>query len=379
MEKRRAFLENTLFFGLVLALGLLGVHWLLPLLSPLLAGFFVAFVAARPARWLHRRWRLPQRGCQTALTALLYLGLGAAIWYFGARLVVSLGSIFSSLPGFYAQEIAPLLSRFQEWLLGFIEGFSPGAPVYWEDFFALAGGSIDACLQKLSAWAMGAVTRLAAALPAVFLWCSVAVISGLFFAADYRGITRFFARCTPPRLAQVLYLVKDCVQRSALQMAKSYLILMAVTFAELAAGFWLLGIAHPVSMALLVAFVDLLPILGTGAVLVPWAAFLLLSGNTGLGLQMALLYAVISMVRSLLEPKVLGNQVGLHPLVALSSAYLGGAVLGFWGIFLGPLGAIVAQDLIAHGVIRLPGRVREARRRGRADREGRGEKPAKGG
>lgn len=111
----------------------------------------------------------------------------------------------------------------------------------------------------------------------------------------------------------------------------------------------------------------------------PWAAFLLLSGNTGLGLQMALLYAVISMVRSLLEPKVLGNQVGLHPLVALSSAYLGGAVLGFWGIFLGPLGAIVAQDLIAHGVIRLPGRVREARRRGRADREGRGEKPAKGG
>ena len=162
-------------------------------------------------------------------------------------------------------------------------------------------------------------------------------------------------------------------------MAKSYLILMAVTFAELAAGFWLLGIAHPVSMALLVAFVDLLPILGTGAVLVPWAAFLLLSGNTGLGLQMALLYAVISMVRSLLEPKVLGNQVGLHPLVALSSAYLGGAVLGFWGIFLGPLGAIVAQDLIAHGVIRLPGRVREARRRGRADREGRGEKPAKGG
>lgn len=76
MEKRRAFLENTLFFGLVLALGLLGVRWLLPLLSPLLAGFFVAFVAARPARWLHRRWRLPQRGCQTALTALLYLGLG---------------------------------------------------------------------------------------------------------------------------------------------------------------------------------------------------------------------------------------------------------------------------------------------------------------
>ena len=364
MEKRRAFLENTLFFGLVLALGLLGVRWLLPLLSPLLAGFFVAFVAARPARWLHRRWRLPQRGCQTALTALLYLALG---------------SIFSSLPGFYAQEIAPLLSRFQEWLLGFIEGFSPGAPVYWEDFFVLAGGSIDACLQKLSAWAMGAVTRLAAALPAVFLWCSVAVISGLFFAADYRGITRFFARCTPPRLAQVLYLVKDCVQRSALQMAKSYLILMAVTFAELAAGFWLLGIAHPVSMALLVAFVDLLPILGTGAVLVPWAAFLLLSGKTGLGLQMALLYAVISMVRSLLEPKVLGNQVGLHPLVALSSAYLGGAVLGFWGIFLGPLGAIVAQDLIAHGVIRLPGRVREARRRGRADLEGRGEKPAKGG
>ena len=93
MEKRRAFLENTLFFGLVLALGLLGVRWLLPLLSPLLVGFFVAFVAARPARWLHRRWHLPQRGCQTALTALLYLGLGAAIWYFGARLVVSLGSI----------------------------------------------------------------------------------------------------------------------------------------------------------------------------------------------------------------------------------------------------------------------------------------------
>ena len=370
MEKRRQFLENTLFLALVLGLCLLGVHWLLPLLSPLLAGFFTAFLTARPARWLERRWHWPQRACQSALTALLYLGLGAAIWFFGARLVVSLGSIFSSLPHFYAEQVAPLLAQFQDWLLGFIGGFSPGAPVYWEDFFALAGGSIDACLQKLSTWAVGAVTRLAASLPAVFLWCSVAVISGLFFAADYRSITRFLARCTPPRLAQVFYLVKDCVQRSALQMAKSYLILMAVTFAELAAGFWLLGIAHPVSMALLVAFVDLLPILGTGAVLVPWAAFLFLAGDPGLGLEMALLYGVISLVRSLLEPKVLGNQVGLHPLVALASAYLGGAVLGFWGIFFGPLAAIVLQDLIAHGVVRLPGRVREARRRGRADRRG---------
>ena len=127
--------------------------------------------------------------------------------------------------------------------------------------------------------------------------------------------------------------VKEYLVGAFARMVRAYLILLGITFGELAAGAFLFGVPHPATAAAVVALVDLLPVLGTGIVLIPWAAVALLQGEVFLGAGLAVLYGVIALVRNLLEPKILGRQMGLHPLAALVSIYVGGRLFGLLGLF----------------------------------------------
>ena len=98
---------------------------------------------------------------------------------------------------------------------------------------------------------------------------------------------------------------------------RAYAILLSITFVELLIGFSLLRVDYALRSALLTAMVDSLPVLGTGTVLIPWAAAMLILGNCPLGIGLLMLYAIITVVRQMLEPRVVGKQIGLYPLVTL--------------------------------------------------------------
>ena len=128
---------------------------------------------------------------------------------------------------------------------------------------------------------------------------------------------------------------------------------MLITFGELAVGFLLLRVDLALLLAALVALVDALPVFGTGTVLLPWAVLALLGGETGLALGLLALYAAVSFVRSLLEPKLVGGKVGLPPLAALLAMYVGFRAFGVAGMILSPLAAILIKQLHDCGLIRL--------------------------
>ena len=115
---------------------------------------------------------------------------------------------------------------------------------------------------------------------------------------------------------------------------------MLLTFIEIFIGLSLLRVNYALLVALLVAIVDIFPILGTGTILIPWAVFALVSGNVGLGSGLLILYGVSLIVRQVLEPKIVGNSIGLHPLATLAAVYLGIKFTGFLGIFIGPIVAL---------------------------------------
>ena len=129
-------------------------------------------------------------------------------------------------------------------------------------------------------------------------------------------------------------------------------LLMLLTFGELALGFLLLRVEPALLLAGLTALVDALPVFGVGTVLLPWGAAALLLGDVRLGLGLLLLYGVVTLVRSLLEPRLVGKRVGLPPLAALACMYVGFRAFGVVGMVLAPLAGVLARQLWASGVLR---------------------------
>lgn len=134
---------------------------------------------------------------------------------------------------------------------------------------------------------------------------------------------------------------------------RAYTLIISITFLELSTGFWIIGIPNAVLFGLVVAIIDIMPILGTGAVLIPWSVVALIMGNTKVGLGMLFLYIIITVVRQVLEPKIVGQQIGLHPLVTLILMYVGAQLMGVLGLFALPIMATILVKLNKEGSIHL--------------------------
>lgn len=121
--------------------------------------------------------------------------------------------------------------------------------------------------------------------------------------------------------------------------------MMLITFALLLVGFLIIGERRAVSLALVVSLVDLLPILGIGTVLVPWSVFCLAAGELVKGVSLLILFVVAVVVRELLEPRIMGKNLGIHPLLTLITIYVGYELFGFLGMIFLPAVAVTVSAL----------------------------------
>ena len=127
---------------------------------------------------------------------------------------------------------------------------------------------------------------------------------------------------------------------------KAQLILMTITFTELNIGFLIMKVENSLLLSLLIAVVDALPILGTGTILIPWAIIKLISGDYRLGISLLLLYLIVIIVRQLIEPKIVGKQIGMYPLLTLFAMYTGLQAMGFAGMIVGPIIVLIIKSIL---------------------------------
>ncbi|KYD21795.1 hypothetical protein B4109_2120 [Geobacillus stearothermophilus] len=142
------------------------------------------------------------------------------------------------------------------------------------------------------------------------------------------------------------------LSKAGIGFIKAQFLLSLVTFFLALAGLLVLGIDYAALMALVIVIVDILPILGTGSVLVPWGIISMANGDNTLGVGLIVLFIVITVVRRIIEPKVFSTNLGISPLAALVSVYLGFQLLGFIGLFVGPVVVILIEALAKAGVIK---------------------------
>lgn len=197
--------------------------------------------------------------------------------------------------------------------------------------------------KSLSARLTNYLAKMITALPSIIVTLIVLALALFYFAKDYDKIGNRIIKLLPKRAGNIALIFKNDVLLVVSKYLKSYLILLLITFAELISGFLILGIDNSFVLALIIAIVDMLPILGAGTVLVPWSAIMLILGNYKLAIGLFVLAGITYFSRQFLEPKILSDQMNVHPLITLLFMYAGLKIAGFIGLIVAPVVAFIIK------------------------------------
>ena len=222
----------------------------------------------------------------------------------------------------------------------------------WDDVGGILNESARTALARVGqALSAGALSFLRS-LPSFLFFLLVTLISAFYVAAEYETIGAFVERLLPAAWREKKPALEERVGRAFRRYLRVYFTLFCLTFGELWLGFVILRVRYGLLLAFVTAVLDILPVLGVGTVLLPFSAVMFLSGKVPLGVGLLVLYAVITVVRQVAEPHLLGKSFGLHPLLMLTAFYAGVRLFGFAGIVVGPLVALLLKSLFSRETVR---------------------------
>lgn len=348
-DRRKTFIINVLYFALAGALIYLGLRYALRLVLPFFIGLIVALILKPAVNLISRAIRIPRKLTALILALLFYMVVGGLLVLMGIKLVNYIRSIVINAPAIYAAYLQPSLAQLFEGLEDLSARFDPSLAAYVEKATESLTRSLSELATGLSSGVIRSVSNTVFTIPNILLTILLSIISTVYFAMDFELIGEYARRFLPERILLFLVQLRNILVRTVLKYIKSYLILLVITFIELTAGFLIMGIDYAVGLAALVAIIDILPVLGTGIVLIPWLLIDVILGNYGLAISLLVLYVVITVVRNILEPKIIGEQIGVHPLLTLLCMYVGLRLFGVVGIFALPLILVVFKGFRESG------------------------------
>jgi sporulation integral membrane protein YtvI len=205
-------------------------------------------------------------------------------------------------------------------------------------------------IATLSSLSINIAMRIPTILTAFIIGC----IAAFYMLYDYDKISEKMKKHMSVKTEQFMDLFNNKVIWSLMKMIGSYILISAICFCELCVGFLILGIKDALFIAIIVALLDVLPVVGSGAVLVPWGVAMIAFRNPVQGIGLIILWIIIVIVRQIVEPKIVGTQLGLHPLITIIALYVGLGLMGGVGLVVGPLYVIVWKAMIDNGIVPLP-------------------------
>ncbi len=211
-----------------------------------------------------------------------------------------------------------------------------------DQYFADAASNAKELLDPI----VKGATSFTMSLPQAMLFLVVTILATYFMTSDRNKINLFLDKQIPGQWMEKTRTVMSKLFSALFGWLRAQLILMTVTFTELTIAFIVMRVENGLLIALLIAIVDALPIFGVGAVLIPWGIVELLSANYQRGLSLLLLYIIVIVIRQMIEPKIIGQQIGIHPLLTLFAMYLGLQLFGILGMIVGPVLMVIVKSIL---------------------------------
>lgn len=339
--------SRKIFTVLVAALLLwAGARWLLPIVLPFFLAALLALAAEPLVRFFHRKANLPRTAATGIGVTMTLVLLALLLMVLVALALKELGSLAAVVPDLEDTAVQGM-SLIEQWLLGLIQrapqSISPILTHSVEGLFSDSTAFLDQLSTRLLGLASGVVSRLPDGALGLFTW----LLASFMISAKLPGIRAWLRDQLPPAWHEKGLPMLKRLKQSVFGWVKAQAKLMGVTALVLSVGFFILQVPYAPLWAVLIAFVDALPVLGTGMVLVPWSLVCFLQGDSVRGIGLLGVYAAAALLRSVLEPKLVGKQLGLDPLVTLAAMYAGYRLFGFGGMILAPLLAVILTQVFA--------------------------------
>ncbi len=352
-KKKFRYVINFMYYTFIIAAIFLLLKYGLGLFAPFILAFLIAFIVKTPARHISKRFRLPYSLIAIVSVLLFYFVIVLVFALIGVKLFSLFADFVMRLPGIYEVQIMPnLISTYEDiekWAYELDPAVQATLNEYFKEFILFLGESISG----LSVAVIAAISGFASSLPMLLLKTLMMVISSFFIAVDYDKIVRFIIRQFSERGKELILQIKGYIVGTLFVYIRSYLLIMSITFIELSIGFTLLGLERAAVIALLIAIFDILPVLGTGGIMVPWIIISLIQGNYSLTIGLLIIYLIVTVVRNIIEPRIVGKRIGLHPVVTLTAMFVGARLFGVLGLFGFPITLSLLCYLNRMGSIKL--------------------------
>ncbi|MDD6527907.1 MAG: sporulation integral membrane protein YtvI [Oscillospiraceae bacterium] len=401
VEKRRQTIINVIYFGMIIAFAAVMLRYAVGICMPFIIAFVFAAILQKPKNFLVRKTPL-KKGLASAICVLLALVLIALVFsLIGAR-------VFDEIKGFIDylvlqfKDLETLVDKVETWFSGVIaslpEFLEKSLAESSERFFTKLRESINGESAELTqqitsgiagkfnmSWIstpLNGVISTARQLPNVFVAVIITIVSSCFLTSDFQRVMDFIKLQFPEKRRTDLTRAKAILKDSLGKMGKAYLIIMLITFVEMSVGLTVLRLIgvfesnYIVLIGAATAIIDIVPLLGTGTVIFPWALYCLIMKDYGMAIGLVIIYVVISVIRQVIEPKLVAGQLGLSPIVTITAMYLGLKLFGFIGMFALPLTIIVLKLLNDEGIVNLwKSKDKEEKMKAAVNEEGTGNPP----
>lgn len=352
-KKRAKFLIDAAYIAAVALLVYLAFKFVMKWILPFILAFCLVAAVHPIITRVVRRLGIKQEIVSVIFMILIYTLVAALLFFLIWQAIFTIRDAFSLLPGYYETAIKPTL----ETVNGVFADFVESLPGQWRETALGVEDDIMSAIRDfligLSQKVIGLFSSLSGGLPAFMIAAMFTVMLSFFISLHYNKVIGFIKTQLPSKARRLTRDTRVIILETALKYLKATLTLMIITFCETAAGLLLLGRKNAIPIAAGIAICDALPVFGTGTIVIPWILIELIQGNFTLAAGLALMYAIISFVRSIIEPKIVGDKLGLNPVVSLVSIYLGYKVLGVFGMIIMPIITQIGLELHRKGTIKL--------------------------
>lgn len=320
----------------VLLLLFFAVPPLLSLFMPFVLALIMAWILNPMVRWLHKKLKLSRRLLSALLIILVCIVVGGVLAAFlygiGAEVYdlvtnwsvvgTAIQEALDAVGGYFERIFMLLPDQINDWLDGVYARLITWLQQVVPELLASAGKEVGNVAMKLPSTAIAAVVYL---------------MASYFITADYPRLRLMATARMSPEVHNVLSRVRKIAMGALGGYVRAQLILSLAVFFILLIGFSLIGQGYALLLAFLFAVMDFIPIIGSGTVMVPWAVVSLITGDYRKTLELMVIWGVICLFRRVAEPKVVGDQTGLSPILSLVSIYVGMRLGGVLGMVLGPV------------------------------------------
>ena len=325
--------------GIILGI-LLGIRFL-QFFMPFVIGWIIAMIANPLVRMLERRLKVARKHTSMVIIIGVLAVIIVAIYFLGVKIGEETRSFLEQAPEMYSEfreEFQDAGKNLESIISELPQNIQESLEEAQKDIGDITGQEV----KKISQFTVDKAGTFARNIPGILISIIFSILSAYFFIADRDRILEFGRNHTPQIIQEKWRMMAESFKMVFGGYFKAQFKIMAVIGVILFIGMLILKVRFAILVAILVAFLDMLPFLGTGTVLIPWAVFKLLSGDIRYAVGLVILYLVTQLVRRIIEPKLVGDSIGMNPLATLIFMYIGYRVGGVLGMILAvPIGAIV--------------------------------------